>query len=141
MYEVQERDWNLSFVVQNLHHFLSHDWKTSRSAKTLSLMFIFNMRGALLATLPFCILIGLWREPVRPILSYAQWTTDLHDLLTYPIFLFFFCFWQRFRNLVKRPVVVFLDKLCIAQHDSEQKAKGILGLATFLDKSINLTIL
>jgi len=141
MYEVQERDWNLSFLVQNLHHFLSHDWKTSRSAKTLSLMFIFNTQGAFLATLPFCILIGFWREPAPAVVSYTKSKGDLEDLLAYPIFLFFFCFWQRLRNLVKRPVVVFLDKLCIAQHNSEQKAKGILGLATFLDKSTNLTIL
>lgn len=141
MYAVQQRDWNLSFKVQNLHHFLSHDWKTSRSAKTLSLLLIFNTRAAFLATLPFCILIGLWREPIRPVLSMAHWIGHPLDLLAYPIFLFFFCFWQRFRYLLKRPVVVFLDKLCIAQHDSDQKAQGILGLASFLDKSANLTIL
>jgi hypothetical protein len=36
---------------------------------------------------------------------------------------------------------VFVDKLCIAQHDPALKAKGIRGLSTFLDRSEELPIL
>lgn len=36
---------------------------------------------------------------------------------------------------------MFVDKLCIAQHDPALKAKGIRGLSTFLDRSEELTIL
>lgn len=40
-----------------------------------------------------------------------------------------------------KPIYVFLDRLCIAQHDLELKQKAILGLATFLLHSKKLTIL
>ena len=139
-YEI-DQDFHGSFMVQIFHHFISHDWQTSRHAKTLSLMLIFNTRGAFLATLPWCVIVGLLKEPMPPVASIADWTVDLRDFVVYLIFLFFFCFWQRIRTFLKKPVVVFLDKLCIAQQNSDQKAQGILGLASFLDRSTNLTIL
>ena len=61
--------------------------------------------------------------------------------LPWLVFAFFLCFWQSLRSLSRRPLVVFLDKLCIAQHDPALKAKGIRGLSTFLDRSEELTIL
>ena len=50
-------------------------------------------------------------------------------------------FWQRLRSLLFKPPTIFLDRLCIAQHVEELKQKGILGLAGFLDRSRQLTIL
>ena len=47
------------------------------------------------------------------------------------------CLWQRIRRLWKQNVV-FLDKLCIAQHDEELKKKGIFGLSTLLDARFSL---
>ena len=61
--------------------------------------------------------------------------------LPWLVFVFFLCFWQSLRSVSRRPLVVFLDKLCIAQHDPALKAKGIRGLSTFLDRSDELTIL
>ena len=61
--------------------------------------------------------------------------------LPWLVFVFFLCFWQSLRSVSRRPLVVFLDKLCIAQHDPALKAKGIRGLSTFLDRSEELTIL
>ena len=49
--------------------------------------------------------------------------------------------WQHFRALLCRPVTVFLDKFCIAQHSDELKAKGILGIAAFLLQSRKLVVL
>ena len=49
-------------------------------------------------------------------------------------YLLVFLFWQRLRTLVCRPLVVFLDKLCVAQHDEELKKKGIEGIAAFLQE-------
>ncbi|CAE7813408.1 ABCF5, partial [Symbiodinium sp. CCMP2456] len=59
----------------------------------------------------------------------------------YAAFLLFLCFWQRIRLVIFKPLVVFVDKLCIAQHDDVLKEKGILGLAGFVDHSKKLTIL
>ena len=42
-------------------------------------------------------------------------------------FWFFICFWQRIRSKLCGAKMVFLDKLCIAQHDEEMKKT--LGLA------------
>ena len=46
-------------------------------------------------------------------------------------FVLFLCFWQRLRALLfwgRR--FVFLDKLCIAQHDDELKQQGVSWLPT-----------
>ena len=115
--------------------FISHDWQSSRWLKFLTLLWIFNLRGATITSLVFALvwgsLMGLGLVPP------AIWT------LFIPWFVFFFvlCFWQRLRGLIRSPVVVFMDKLCISQDNLELKAKGIQGLGAFLDCSKTLTIL
>ena len=42
--------------------------------------------------------------------------------LRYVVYLLVLCFWQRLRRVFFRPLIVFVDKLCIAQHDEELKA-------------------
>ena len=54
-----------------------------------------------------------------------RWT-ELFPLGIFYILLFF---WQHLRELFKKPLVVFLDRLCIAQNDDRLKEQGILGLA------------
>ncbi|CAJ1427818.1 unnamed protein product [Effrenium voratum] len=142
MYEVQSKEYSLSFQTQRYHHFLSHDWKTSRWAKFWSLLILFNHGIATLAMLICCAIVGLCRE------SGALLGEDegrVHrlttSLLPWLVHTFFFFFWQRIRSLAQRPLLVFLDKLCIAQHDAELKQRGILGLAAFLGRSDHLTIL
>ena len=59
----------------------------------------------------------------------------------YVVFVGLLFFWQRIRALLCGPKLVFLDRLCISQHDDDRKEQGILGLANFLDNSKSLTIL
>jgi len=43
--------------------------------------------------------------------------------------------------MFRRPLTVFFDKLCIAQHDEKLKIKSVYGLASFLNHSDRLLIL
>lgn len=144
MYEIQKRDYNLSFQVSKIDHFLSHDWKTSRRRKIAVMIVYFNTRAAACAAAICAVLVGLCRETpwqdIEAATNYDTRSTDLTSLLPQATFLFFLCFWQRLRALF-RPKTAFLDRLCIAQHDHALKAQGILGLASFLDHSEELTIL
>lgn len=134
-YQAGSRDYSLSFVVSEFATFISHDWQSSRWLKFLTLLWIFNLRSATITSLVVAVvwgsLMGLGLVPP------AIWT------LFIPWFVFFFvlCFWQRLRGLIRSPVVVFMDKLCISQDNLELKAKGIQGLGAFLDCSKTLTIL
>jgi len=135
MYQAGSRDYSLSFVVSEFATFISHDWQSSRWLKFLTLLWIFYLRSATITSLVVAVvwgsLMGLGLVP--PVI----WTIFI------PWFVFFFvlCFWQRARGLIRSPVVVFMDKLCISQDNLELKAKGIQGLGAFLDCSKTLTIL
>ncbi|CAE7600006.1 unnamed protein product [Symbiodinium natans] len=130
-------DYGLSQRSDSIDFFLSHDWKTSRWSKTLALLMFFNGVPAGLATVCASILsFWLLLEHALP----GGWPTA--SISTYCTFLMVFCFWQRIRRLLCCYVpTVFLDRLCIAQHDLELKRQGILGLAGFLGKSRQLVIL
>eukprot|EP00435_Cladocopium_sp_Y103_P036878 s665_g9.t1 len=136
MLNVNPSLYKLSMPVTQLDHFLSHDWHTSRWLKYLALLVLFNSRPAAIATFVVSVSVGVvcgllgWRGGIR--------LAVLADLT----FLIIFCFWQRLRRCIsRRPVMVFMDKLCIAQHDDRLKEAGILGLAAFLKCSKRLTIL
>lgn len=146
MYQVQARDYGLSFQVPKFDHFLSHDWGTARSNKFLVMMIYFNSRAAALAAMACATIVGLCREvgPFQDIVTATDFSTRtmvLASLLPQLTFAFFMCFWQRMSGFFRRPRVVFLDKLCIAQHNLELKAQGIWGLASFVDQSEELIIL
>lgn len=136
MLNVNPSLYKLSMPVTQLEHFLSHDWHTSRWLKYLALLVLFNSRPAAIATFVVSVSVGViygllgLRGGIRLAL-FADLT-----------FFIIFCFWQRLRRcILRRPVMVFMDKLCIAQHDERLKEAGILGLAAFLKCSKRLTIL
>ncbi|CAK9024497.1 unnamed protein product [Durusdinium trenchii] len=55
----KSNDYHLSRPVDGIDSFLSHDWKTSRWLKTLTLLVYFNSVPAAVASLLMCILICL----------------------------------------------------------------------------------
>ncbi|CAE7525222.1 unnamed protein product, partial [Symbiodinium sp. CCMP2456] len=138
-----EADFELSFKTSKYDHFPSHDWLTSRWLKLCTMLFIFNSRTAMVATLICSLAVGPTKWETKDSAPKYGDGVEIHisSFCVYLAFLLFFFFWQRIRTLLRRPLVVFLDKLCIAQGNPELKEKGILGLAGFLEKSDHLTIL
>lgn len=134
MFSVDQSLYDLSKQTESYDEFLSHDWETSRWYKFCAMLVIYNSRAAFLCTLLVSLSVGIFRA--TEILPNQLWT-QLCVLMVFPLVL---CFWQRVCRIFGRSKVVFLDKLCIAQHDDELKLKGIFGLAGFLDRSQQLTI-
>eukprot|EP00439_Symbiodinium_sp_Y106_P000283 s2443_g1.t1 len=108
--------------------FLSHDWGTPRWLKFIALVVIFNSRAAAVASAVVSLTVGVLRA--TGLLPDELWTACNKPRLI-----------RKIRDFVLRPQIVFLDKLCIDQHDERLKEKGILGLAGFLDNTKKLTVL
>eukprot|EP00929_Paragymnodinium_shiwhaense_P029313 TRINITY_DN16822_c0_g1_i1.p1 TRINITY_DN16822_c0_g1~~TRINITY_DN16822_c0_g1_i1.p1 ORF type:complete len:585 (-),score=24.09 TRINITY_DN16822_c0_g1_i1:139-1893(-) len=127
----------LSQPSEEMDAFLSHDWRTTRLQKVLSLCFFFNVRGAFIAS---CVLaLPLAYIGSSPALSSVRGElAKLGCPLIYFIALFF---GQRLSTACRSPCKVFLDKLCIHQTDEQLKTEGILGLAGFLRASRQLVVL
>ncbi|CAK9030249.1 Uncharacterized protein SCF082_LOCUS19140 [Durusdinium trenchii] len=134
-----EKGHDLSVEVTRYHHFLSHDWKTGRWSKFLTMLILFNLRPATITTLLAAITVGLCKGTGAVYEDGSVSSMFLVNFTPYLVFLFFMCFWQRLRSC--RPLMVFLDKLCIEQRDPIRKAKGIRGLAAFLDRSESMVIM
>lgn len=134
MFKVDHSNYDLSRQTKYYDEFLSHDWETSRWYKLCTMLMIYNSRAAFFCSLVVSIAVGILRA--TKILPDGLWI----QLSVFAVFPLVLCFWQRIRITFARPLVVFLDKLCIAQHDEELKQKGIFGLAGFLDHSRQLTI-
>lgn len=134
MFKVDHSNYDLSRQTEYYDEFLSHDWETSRWYKLCTMLMIYNSRAAFFCSLVVSIAVGILRA--TKILPDGLWI----QLSVFAVFPLVLCFWQRIRIMFARPLVVFLDKLRIAQHDEELKQKGIFGLAGFLDHSRQLTI-
>ncbi|CAE7229546.1 unnamed protein product, partial [Symbiodinium natans] len=138
-----EKSYDLSKPTEELDHFLSHDWQTSRWTKYITLILLFNTKPAMLAC--FCASAVMTAREMYRLASLVvgdervvePWTASV-PLAVWYIFLFY---GHVIRSWFCKPVLVFLDKLCIAQHDLELKEKGIKGLAGFIVRSKTLTVL
>ncbi|CAE7263138.1 unnamed protein product [Symbiodinium natans] len=137
MFTIEKQpSYELSRPVESLDAFLSHDWASSRILKLLSLLIVYNSRAAFLSTLVVSILLGLLRGYWQN-LATAGWTVAFG----HGTFVFVFLFWQWLQRPFQRPRMVFLDKLCVAQHDAEKKKQGIMAMAAFLLSSKKLVVL
>ena len=123
--------------IQCFDAFLSHDWGTPGWMKVWALLLIFNSVPAAFVALGVCVctcsLLMVGQLP-------GGWPTATISI--YVSFLVILIFWQRIRNsLGCRVPTVFLDCVCIAQHDEELKKAGIQALGGFLTQSQELLIL
>mmetsp|Transcript_36963 Transcript_36963/g.102704 ORF Transcript_36963/g.102704 Transcript_36963/m.102704 type:complete len:579 (-) Transcript_36963:41-1777(-) len=149
---VAERDFNLSHEVDSIDYFLSHDWGSSPTLKAIALVLIFNATPAAAAAIVVGILVGcLEAAGALPLTQYPMRVggqtilvrpgiLSFHcGLLTYAVFL---VFWQRLRALLApRPIMVFLDRLCIDRNNMSMKNAGIFGLAGILKDTQVMVIL
>ena len=129
--------YHLSKPIQCFDAFLSHDWGTPGWMKVWALLLIFNSVPAAFVALGVCVctcsLLMVGQLP-------GGWPTATISI--YVSFLVILIFWQRIRNsLGCRVPTVFLDCVCIAQHDEELKKAGIQALGGFLTQSQELLIL
>jgi len=137
MFNVDPKHYELSRMTKKFHAFLSHDWASSRWMKLIAVLILYNAPAASIATAVVSIVVGLLCA--FQVMPSEHWVS--YVVLPHATFWFVLLFYQRLRSAIGSPVMVFLDKLCIAQHDEALKEKGVLGLAAFLNSSKELTIL
>ncbi|CAE7207926.1 unnamed protein product [Symbiodinium necroappetens] len=137
MFSIDQSEDSFSQKTDQIDNFLSHDWGTSRFLKVITLLWMFNVKAATIATFVMSCIIGCLRI-ICKLEILDHWHSTFFGYATFVIVL---CWWQRIQSLFGFRRMVFLDKLCIAQHDAELKQQGILGLAGFLEKSNKLTVL
>ncbi|CAE7888048.1 unnamed protein product [Symbiodinium microadriaticum] len=135
MFNVDPKNYQLSRPTKAYDAFLSHEWASSRWLKFLSLLMIFNSKPAFAISFLVSVLVGTLRA--CRVIPDQTWTVSIVHAVYFTIFLF----WQRIRAIFCRPLVVFLDKLCVAQHDEELKQEGIQSLGAFLLSSRELVVL
>lgn len=146
-------------MVDRLDGFISHDWRTSRVEKISALWVMYNARAAIISS----VLVAVLSTSVELLVtsnvfwpSFNQREVDLAFASSastnrWPFLYRILCpvslvlvvvYWQVFRKcLLRRPDMLFLDKLCINQSDVEEKKAGIQGLAGFINQSSRLKIL
>ena len=135
MFNVNPKNYQLSRPTKAYDAFLSHDWASSRWLKFVSLLMIFNSGPAFAISFLVSVLVGTLRA--YRVIPDQAWTLSVIYVVYFTIFLF----WQRIRAILCRPLVVFLDKLCVAQHDEDLKQEGIQSLGAFLLSSRELVVL
>eukprot|EP00929_Paragymnodinium_shiwhaense_P073431 TRINITY_DN37412_c0_g1_i2.p1 TRINITY_DN37412_c0_g1~~TRINITY_DN37412_c0_g1_i2.p1 ORF type:complete len:384 (-),score=22.73 TRINITY_DN37412_c0_g1_i2:166-1317(-) len=142
-------DFLLSEVSDHIGDFISHDWRTPRAVKYVTLSYIYNSKPALIFSTLFVVVVVVVKEAVRQ--RGQQSVEDQSQpralnmgfgILVGPLMYLLLLFhWQNIRARLGRRTLLFVDKLCIAQHDEELKRKGIFGLAGFLRHSSRIVVL
>lgn len=157
-------DYAMSERVERLHDFVSHDWRTDRWRKHMSLLVHYNSGAAMVASMTAVSLrlllaafteSGWWHDEPKFAACMRNFTVGGQDFEVHVgygadfvasgivTFWFFFVFWQNIRSWVFRcqPRFAFVDKFCIHQTDDDLKREGILSLAGFLQSSDRLVVL
>eukprot|EP00929_Paragymnodinium_shiwhaense_P020084 TRINITY_DN13503_c0_g3_i1.p1 TRINITY_DN13503_c0_g3~~TRINITY_DN13503_c0_g3_i1.p1 ORF type:complete len:610 (-),score=34.89 TRINITY_DN13503_c0_g3_i1:385-2214(-) len=142
-------DFALSVPTESIDDFISHDWRTPRIVKYAALCYLYNSKAALIGSTLIAGLVVSTREFLR----YGNlWRPAydegllLHDqfgcLSVGPIvYLALLFHWQNILAILGPAPLLFVDKLCIAQHDEQMKRQGIRALAAFLKKTRRIVVL
>lgn len=160
-----EAYYALSQKVHRLDAFVSHEWMTGRTVKFLALCLVCNLHAAIFASCAVGVIGGvleLDQIAVLPKLEQLQFLAEDHAIVSYTIcgrdyvfrrgfwcellcpcaFTLVFFFWQRIRSLLmRRPLMLFVDRLCVHQGDDRMKTGGIRAMTKFLRKSDRMVIM
>eukprot|EP00929_Paragymnodinium_shiwhaense_P055790 TRINITY_DN27927_c0_g1_i1.p1 TRINITY_DN27927_c0_g1~~TRINITY_DN27927_c0_g1_i1.p1 ORF type:complete len:604 (-),score=36.70 TRINITY_DN27927_c0_g1_i1:199-1848(-) len=143
--DASERDFQLSSTVIQIDWFVSHAWSTPRIQKTLTLLYYSNIRAAItsaiLTTVAFQLASHGLAGDFGRLGGRREYDQVYSAVVCMPSFILTFFLWHRLRPFIRRPTMIFLDKLCINQVDEEKKAAGILGLAGFLQVADTVVVL
>eukprot|EP00438_Fugacium_kawagutii_P033589 Skav205239 [mRNA] locus=scaffold1794:261143:261505:- [translate_table: standard] len=108
------------------------------------MLVVYNAKAAAVAailTTLFWSMLG--KAAFMPDVKQDQFLLE-YCVFTGPVIVIFYVvliFWQRIKGIFTKTSMVFLDKLCISQHDMSKKEEGIAGLAAFLSNSRRMVIL
>eukprot|EP00929_Paragymnodinium_shiwhaense_P093185 TRINITY_DN53315_c0_g2_i1.p1 TRINITY_DN53315_c0_g2~~TRINITY_DN53315_c0_g2_i1.p1 ORF type:complete len:593 (-),score=73.63 TRINITY_DN53315_c0_g2_i1:349-2127(-) len=142
-------DYLLSEATHHIDDFISHDWRTSRVVKYLTLSYIYNAKAACIGSTLFAGLAVLVKEVLRHAGHVARshpGEAPLADVIAFTtigpaVYLMLLLHWQSIRARFGRRTIMFVDKLCISQDDEDKKSQGIFGLAAFLKISRRIVVL
>ena len=134
--------YHYSFQAESIDEFWSHSWQEKAWKKVLLLLILKNglpalllsTGAALLMMILFCLdlLPGVYRVPRIGTVPYlfGAWSLSVGLL----VFCLTLLCWRS-----KTPV--FLDRVCIHQHDAELKALGVLNIGACLKSSRKMLVL
>ncbi|CAK9098416.1 unnamed protein product [Durusdinium trenchii] len=129
-----------SYKVERITTFWSHSWHGPRWPKALTLMVIYNGRIAVcLGTLAAFLMMILFSFQLLPGFSrltwddehlFSYWCTMTGSIVSFLTFIF----WRPHQ-------LVFFDRMCIPENDSQLKAEAIYSLAGILNNSSSMLVL
>eukprot|EP00929_Paragymnodinium_shiwhaense_P032544 TRINITY_DN18019_c0_g1_i1.p1 TRINITY_DN18019_c0_g1~~TRINITY_DN18019_c0_g1_i1.p1 ORF type:complete len:581 (+),score=61.78 TRINITY_DN18019_c0_g1_i1:129-1871(+) len=144
-------EFDLSAPTRVIDDFISHDWRTPYPTKILTLLHLYNSKAAILASMLFgaivlgvSVAVGKLGEPLADDAASPglRVLTDNSCAFFCPVVYFIVMFhWHDVSALLCNSRLLFLDKLCINQHDEELKRKAIMSLAAFLKHSRRMVVL
>ncbi|CAE6971976.1 unnamed protein product [Symbiodinium sp. CCMP2592] len=134
--------FHLSRVTETYDEFVSHSWEVASWKKALLMVILKHGPPAcLLAALGAALMMWIWQFGFLPGYVKAEYESDAPGLQH--------SFWSLLAGLILVPLtlffwkprgIVFLDRVCINQFDSRQKAEGILNLGAILKASESLLL-
>eukprot|EP00929_Paragymnodinium_shiwhaense_P041171 TRINITY_DN21397_c0_g2_i1.p1 TRINITY_DN21397_c0_g2~~TRINITY_DN21397_c0_g2_i1.p1 ORF type:complete len:672 (-),score=58.23 TRINITY_DN21397_c0_g2_i1:100-2115(-) len=142
-------DFLLSKGTGRIDDFVSHDWRTPRMVKYVTLCYTYNRNPALLGSTFFaglCVFAKLAMGAAGYIDPMSEDGVQLESFVCFVVlgpvaFGALLFHWHWIQGLLGYATILFVDKLCICQHDEDMKSQGILGLAAFLKHSQRILVL
>ena len=135
-------DFRHSQAVKEIQKFISHSWQASALSKTLTLLYYYNWKPAVIVSnMLAALMMLLFTFGLLPgFTKVSRWDTDPQYLGPWCISVGILSF---LLVLVFHPPreLVFLDRICINQSDPKEKTQGVLNIGACLKHSRKLFVI